>query len=102
MTANGYRGEVFLTLENKPYTLVLTLDALARLEALFETNDLSALIARLCTVRAEQIGPVLIEAMVAGSCVERGQAVKLLELGASPATLARAYADLIRATFGAS
>ena len=44
--ANKYRGEIDASLDGKPYTLCLTLGALAELESAFGTEDMLALASR--------------------------------------------------------
>lgn len=46
MMANRHRGEVAARLDGRDWTLCLTLGALAELESVFETDNLSALVAR--------------------------------------------------------
>jgi hypothetical protein len=98
--ANPYRGEVPLDLDGVPHTLRLSLAALARLERDLSAPDLSALITMLVTGKtgAGQMNLVLREALQAGEGIKAREAETLLS-HARPLTLARAYVDLMRATF---
>ncbi len=51
MMANRHRGEVAARLDGRDWTLCLTLGALAELESVFETDNLSALVARFSSGR---------------------------------------------------
>ena len=51
MMVNRHRGEVAAKLDGRDWTLCLTLGALAELEAAFEADNLSDLIARFSTGR---------------------------------------------------
>lgn len=99
--ANRYRGEASLQGSNGSYTLRLTLEALARLETAFGTENLGTLIKQLLDgdLTAAQLQTVLTEALVAARDVDRQGADALLADIGKPLALRAAYVDLMRATF---
>jgi hypothetical protein len=99
--ANRYRGEASLETPDGALALRLSLDALARLETAFGIETLGVLTETLVggELTARQLQVVLLEALVAGSDVERPKAEALLRQMGTPLTLRRAYVDLMRATF---
>lgn len=102
--ANPYRGEIVLELDGhvggENHTLRLSLTSLAYLEKQLDADDLSALIKLLVggQISAAQMNLVLVQALQAGEGLSAKEAEVLLER-AAPMTLARAYVDLMRATF---
>lgn len=98
--ANPYRGDVPLQLDGEPHTLRLSLAALAALERDLGARDLSGLITMLVSGKtgAGQMHLVLREALRAGEGMGAKEAETLLNQ-AAPLKLARAYVDLMRATF---
>lgn len=98
--ANPYRGEIALELSGEQHTLRLSLASLASLEKELGAANLSALIKLLVgpQTSAAQMNLVLCEALQAGQGVSAKDAETLLE-HAAPLTLARAYVDLMHATF---
>ena len=102
--ANRYRGEARLEVGGTPYTLRLTLGALAALETTLAATDFAALTNRLLSadLSARQLQTVLEEALVAGGDTDRHGARKLLAQCGAPLTLRAAYVDLMRATFAGS
>lgn len=99
--ANRYRGEACLQGPESSYTLRLTLDALAHLETVFETENLGVLTKQLLDgdLTATQLQTVLTEALVAGGDVDRQDADAVLADIGKPLALRTAYVDLMRATF---
>jgi hypothetical protein len=100
--ANRHRGEISATLDGRERTLVLTLGALAELEAAFGADDLVALAARFeggklsaCDI-AKIIGCGL---RGAGEDV-RDDEVLAVRTDGGAAGFAKIAAELIRATFG--
>ena len=100
--ANRHRGEISAELDGSERTLVLTLGALAELEAAFGVDDLVALAARFeggrlsaCDI-AKIIGCGL---RGAGEAVSDDEVASMRTDGGA-AGFARIAAELIRATFG--
>ena len=100
--ANRHRGEISAELDGRGRTLVLTLGALAELEAAFGVDDLVALAARFeggklsaCDI-AKIIGCGL---RGAGEAVSEDEVASMRADGGA-AGFARIAAELIRATFG--
>lgn len=101
MMANRYRGEVEAQFDGEKRTLVLTLGALAELEAAFEVQDLSDLAKRLCDGKlAAQDAIAVIGAALrgAGNSVSNAE-VAAMRLDGGAAGAARLVADLLTATF---
>lgn len=100
--ANRRRGEIEAVLDGEPHVLVLTLGALAELEAAFGAEDLSALAARFGQGRLAALDAVrIIGAGLRGA----GEAVSDAEVAAMRAEggasgFARIVAELLTATFG--
>ncbi len=98
---NPYRGEALLDINGKPYTLRLSLGALASLEASFGHSDLGALIDHLFNpgLRASQMREVLLQALVAGGDVAAPNAPALLEKVGQPLELRKVYLKLMKSSF---
>lgn len=101
--ANRYRGEVDAVLSGKPYTLCLTLGALAELESAFEKRDLVELAERFSKGRlsaGEAIRILHLGLKGAGHEMTREDVARLsFEGGAAGAV--RLVSELLAATFGA-
>lgn len=99
---NRRRGEIAAVLDGTPRTLVLTLGALAQLEAAFGVDDLMAL--------AERFGRGRLSARDAARIIAAGlngagdpatvEQVERMRADGGAAGFARIVADLLAATFG--
>jgi len=101
--ANPRRGEIAAILDGRPRTLVLTLGALAELEAAFGAADLMALAERFSKGRLSAFDAARI---IAAGLNGAGETVSLDEVAAmraegGAAGFARIVAALLAATFGA-
>lgn len=99
--ANRHRGEISATLDGTQYTLVLTLGALAELEAAFGADDMVALAARFDDGRLKARDCVrIIGAGLrgAGYAVQDAEVANMQSEGGA-AGFAGIVADLLRATF---
>ena len=102
--ANRYRGEIDALLDGKPFTLCLTLNALAELEAAFGDEDMLALATRFETGRLSARDAVrIIGAGLRGA----GHVVDDMDVGrmrtdSGAAGFVDIVARLLTATFGAS
>jgi hypothetical protein len=99
---NSRRGEVALTLGGAPYTLCLTLGALAELEAAFGVGDLGALAERFGSGRlaSRDLLLLLAVALRGGGHPLSDAEVAALPLSEGIEPVARALAALLLATFG--
>lgn len=101
--ANARRGEVEAVIDGRPHVLVLTLGALAELEAAFGASDLTALAERFGSGRlAARDACAVIAAGLSGAGARVGAdevAAMRIEGGAVGAV--RLVNDLLAATFGA-
>lgn len=100
--ANPRRGEIEAVFDGRPYTLVLTLGALAELEAAFGAGDLMALAERFESGRlsASDAIDVLRAGIAGGGHVMTREDVARLTIDGGAAAYVRAVADLLAATFG--
>lgn len=104
MIVNRHRGEVAATLDGREQRLVLTLGALAELEAAYQAENLNALVERFSSGRLSASDLIrLIGAGLRGA----GQAVSDAEVAAmrgedGVAGFAAIVAELLIATFGGS
>lgn len=100
--ANRRRGEVEATLDGRPYTLCLTLGALAELEAAFGAADLMALAERFETGRlsASDALKVLSAGLKGGGHDLSADEVAEMRIDGGAAGYVRLVADLLAATFG--
>ena len=99
---NRRRGEVEAILDGRPMTLVLTLGALAELEAAFAAEDLSALAARFAAGRLsarDVIRVVTCGLKGAGHAVGEPE-VAALRIDGGVVGWAALVADLLAVTFG--
>jgi hypothetical protein len=100
--ANRRRGEISATLDGRERTLVLTLGALAELEAAFAAEDLVGLAARFESGRlsARDIGKIVACGLRgAGDAVSDDEVFSMRAEGGA-AGFARIAAELISVTFG--
>lgn len=100
---NARRGEIEAVFDGRPRTLVLTLGALAELEAAFGAEDLMALAERFSRGR---LGARDAARIIAAGLRGAGESVSLDEVErmraeGGAAGFARVVADLLSATFGA-
>lgn len=99
---NRRRGEVEAILDGRPTTLVLTLGALAELEAAFAAEDLSALAARFAAGRLsarDVIRVVTCGLKGAGHAIGEAE-VAALRIDGGVVGWAALVADLLAVTFG--
>lgn len=99
--ANVRRGEIEAVLDGRPRTLVLTLGALAELEAAFGADDLMALAARFERGRlSARDAAIIIAAGLRGAGAETTpDDVARMRAEGGAAGFARIVADLLSATF---
>ncbi len=100
--ANRRRGEVEAILDGRPATLVLTLGALAELEAAFAAADLSALAERFASGRLSARDVLRIATCGlrgAGRDVDESE-VAVLRIDGGVVGWANLVADLLAVTFG--
>jgi hypothetical protein len=100
--ANRYRGEISAELDGRERTLVLTLGALAELEAAFGVDDLVALAA---TFEGGKLSACDIAKIIGCGLRGAGEAVRddevaSMRMDGGAAGFARTAAELIRVTFG--
>lgn len=98
---NRLRGEIAAMLDGREWTLVLTLGALAELEAAYACEDLMALVERFSTGRLSARDMILLIGAGlrgAGNAVTDDQVEMMTAPGGAPGFAAVA-ADLLRATF---
>lgn len=98
---NRHRGEVGAVLDGRPRVLVLTLGALAELEAAFGVGDLAGLAARFERGRlsARDLSRILGAGLRgAGETVSDAEVARFAMEGGVPA-MARLVADLLAVTF---
>ncbi|MEO1102600.1 MAG: gene transfer agent family protein [Pseudomonadota bacterium] len=102
--ANQYRGETSAVLDGRPWTLCLTLGALAELENAFQVGDMSALVARFGggTLSARDAVKIIGAGLRgAGNSVDDDQVARMTADGGA-AGFAQIVADLLTATFGSA
>lgn len=100
--ANRRRGEIEAVLDGEPRVLVLTLGALAELEAAFGAGDLSALAARFAQGRLSARDAVRIigAGLRAAGTEISDDAVAAMRTEGAAAGFARIVAELLAVTFG--
>jgi hypothetical protein len=102
--ANGYRGEIEAEIGGAKRTLVLTLGALAELEAAFGADDLVALTERFSAGRMKARDLIRIIAAGlrgAGESVSDDEVARM-EIAGGAQGYVRVAAALIEATFGSA
>lgn len=99
---NRHRGEVAARLDSRDWTLCLTLGALAELEAAFEADNLSDLIARFSTGRlsALDMQRIICAGLRGGGHNVRDEDVADMRADGGAAGYARMVSALLTATFG--
>ena len=102
MMANRHRGEVAARLNDRDWTLCLTLGALAELETAFEVDNLSDLTARFSTGRlsARDMQRILCAGLRGGGHAVSAEDVADMRAEGGVAGFARIVASLLTATFG--
>lgn len=99
-TANRVRGEVGALLDGRPYTLCLTLGALAELETAFGVDDLAGLAARLSSgLSARDVLAILRAGLRGGGHALPDDAIEGMRAEGGAGGLARLCAELLTATF---
>lgn len=101
---NHYRGEVAARLDGRNWTLCLTLGALAELEAAFEADNLSDLIARFSTgsLSARDMLRIVCAGLRGGGHDVSEDDVAEMRADGGVAGFARIVSALLTATFGAA
>jgi len=102
--ANTHRGEIAAMLDGRPRTLVLTLGALAELEAAFAVDDLVALAERFSRGRlsaADLVRVIAAGLRGAGESISDAEVAAMRAEGGA-AGFARLVSALLTATFGAA
>ncbi len=99
---NKYRGEVAANLDGKTWTLCLTLGALAELEAAFEVDDLTALIARFSSgnLSARDMLRVIGAGLRGGGYTVNDADVREMQAEGGAVGYAKIVSQLLTATFG--
>lgn len=99
--ANRHRGEISATLDGMQYTLVLTLGALAELEAAFGADDMVALAARFDggRLKAQDCVRIIGAGLRGAGYVVQDAEVADMQCDAGAAGFVSIVADLLRATF---
>ncbi len=100
--ANPYRGEVDAEFDGKPYTLCLTLGALAELEAAFAVDNLLALTERFESgnLTANDLIRIIGAGLRGGGHKISDADVAMMHTAGGAAGFASVAAALLRATFG--
>ena len=101
---NARRGEVGAVIDGRPYTLCLTLGALAELEDAFGAGDLGALAERLGSGRlsALDIQHIVRAGLRGGGHAVDDEIIAEMRIEGGATGFARLCARLIEATFGAA
>ena len=104
MMVNRHRGEVAASLDGREWALCLTLGALAELEAAFEADDLTALIARFSSGRlsARDMLRIIAAGLRGGGHTLTVEDVAEMRADGGAAGYARIVSELLTATFGTS
>lgn len=104
MMVNRHRGEVAALLDGREWALCLTLGALAELEAAFEAEDLTALIARFSSGRlsARDMLRIIVAGLRGGGHTLTEDDVAEMRADGGAAGYARIVSELLTATFGTS
>ncbi|GGA93629.1 hypothetical protein GCM10011491_22290 [Brucella endophytica] len=102
MMVNRHRGEVAAILDGREWALCLTLGALAELEAAFEAEDLTALIARFSSARlsARDMIRIITAGLRGGGHTLTEEDVAEMRADGGAAGYARIVSELLTATFG--
>ena len=102
--ANRHRGEIEAVLDGKPYTLCLTLGALADLESAFGDEDMLALATRFEAGRisARDCQRIIAAGLRGGGLDVSDQAVAAMRVEGGAAGYVDIVARLLSATFGAT
>ncbi|PRD45992.1 transfer Agent [Phyllobacterium phragmitis] len=101
---NRHRGEVGAVLDGREWALCLTLGALAELEAAFEAEDLTALIARFSSARlsARDMVRIITAGLRGGGHSVTEDDVAQMQADGGAAGFARIVSELLTVAFGAA
>jgi len=101
--ANARRGEVAAVLDGRPFTLCLTLGALAELERAYAADDLVALLGRFAGGRlsAADVTRVLGAGLRGAGAALSDEEVAAMRVEGGAGAAARVAAELLRLAFGA-
>lgn len=104
MMANRHRGEVAARLDGRDWTLCLTLGALAELESVFETDNLSALVALFSSGRlsARDMQRIICAGLRGGGHTVSEEDVADMRAEGGVAGFAHIVSSLLTVTFGTS
>lgn len=104
MMVNNRRGEIAATLNDKDWVLCLTLGALAGLEASYEAEDLSALIARFSTgkLKSQDMIHIVTAGLQGGGHDVAQDDVADMRIDGGAVGFAQLVTQLLEVTFGAS
>ena len=104
MIVNRHRGEVAATLDGREQRLVLTLGALAGLEAAYQAENLNALVERFSSGRlsANDLIRVIGAGLRGAGQAVRDEDVAAMHADGGVAGFASIVAELLVATFGGS
>lgn len=104
MMVNNRRGEIAATLNDKDWILCLTLGALAGMEAAYETEDLSALIARFSTgkLKSQDIIRIVTAGLQGGGHDVAEDDVADMRIDGGAVGFAQLVTQLLEVTFGTS
>lgn len=104
MIVNRHRGEVAATLDGREQRLVLTLGALAELEAAYQAENLNALVERFSSGRlsANDLIRVIGAGLRGAGQAVRDEDVAAMRADDGVAGFAAIVAELLVATFGGS
>lgn len=104
MMANRHRGEITAELNDRPYTLCLTLGALAELEDHFGVSDLPQLVERLSggNLSARDILAIMAAGLKGGGHDLQADDISEMRNSRGAVGFARIVADLLSASFGST
>ena len=99
---NRHRGEVGAVIDGRPYTLCLTLGALAELEDAFDVDDLGALTRRLGSgaLSSRDIQRVVRAGLRGGGHAVDDETISEMRMDGGASGFAWLCAKLLEATFG--
>lgn len=102
MMVNKYRGEVGAVLDGRPWTLCLTLGALAELEAAFAADDLTKLLQRFSAAQlsAQDMIRIICAGLRGGGHDVTLEDVAEMRADGGATGFARIVAELLSVTFG--
>lgn len=100
--ANKHRGEIDVTLDGRPWTMCLTLGALAELESAFDAQDLSALTERFSSGRlaAQDMLRIIGAGLRGAGYTLNDEEVSEMQAEGGAVGYAKIVSELLSATFG--